>query len=543
MQPFFLKANDAKVIEFEEKMARVKELLDENGGNFSDSALVMNKKAFELAIATGVDSLKMNAELSFAKIYFANGNYHLAIEYFFRVLEYLEIASDYKSPESKLKRLHYVLTNIGFSYLEMGMNDLAMSYFLRTSELIKEVETDNPRTFSVDQKALTLLNIGAAHLKLKQWEEAKIAFDEVGTLAPEISRNEIIVARLSNLGSIYKETGDYELALEQYLAVLAIARELDDLYYLASVLVNIADVFSLGNQQDKAIQYYDSAVHYAKQSSDWVTLIMAYQALGNIYARSENYKLAYEYSENARYLNDSIFDPEKNDFYFRLAQQYEFDIVLRDSQHEQEAGLRAERNRTYFFSLISVIFFLLLIIASLFIRGLKNKMKISLIEQENLDLNTRQLKQEKAEMQYELDSKNRTLTEKALFMIKNNELILKIAERLELLGKSIPDDSTGLLNSIISELTKDTGRHFWKEFETRFGEVHSKFFNRLNEAYPGLSPSEQKLAAFLRLNLSTKEISLITFQNPDSIKVARSRLRKKFDLIAEDNLVSFLSQF
>jgi DNA-binding CsgD family transcriptional regulator len=71
-------------------------------------------------------------------------------------------------------------------------------------------------------------------------------------------------------------------------------------------------------------------------------------------------------------------------------------------------------------------------------------------------------------------------------------------------------------------------------------DVHQEFYQRLNEMFPDLTPNEKKLAAFLRLNMTTKDISAITYQSTDSIKIARSRLRHKLGLTQDDNLIAFL---
>jgi DNA-binding CsgD family transcriptional regulator len=71
-------------------------------------------------------------------------------------------------------------------------------------------------------------------------------------------------------------------------------------------------------------------------------------------------------------------------------------------------------------------------------------------------------------------------------------------------------------------------------------EVNREFYNNLIMRYPHLTPNERKLACFLRLNMTTKEISSITFQTGDSIKVARTRLRKKMGLSQDDSLIAFL---
>jgi len=99
------------------------------------------------------------------------------------------------------------------------------------------------------------------------------------------------------------------------------------------------------------------------------------------------------------------------------------------------------------------------------------------------------------------------------------------------------------IQKILLELQSNLQPELWNEFEYRFQQVHEQFYNSLNEKFPDLSPSERRLCAFLKLNMTTKEISAITHQNAKSIDVARTRLRKKLDLTGTDqNLVTFLEQ-
>ncbi|MGX9987466.1 helix-turn-helix transcriptional regulator [Soonwooa purpurea] len=81
----------------------------------------------------------------------------------------------------------------------------------------------------------------------------------------------------------------------------------------------------------------------------------------------------------------------------------------------------------------------------------------------------------------------------------------------------------------------------WTEFETHFTKVHPNFYAKLSHQFPNLTPNEKKMCAFLRLNMSTKDISAITQQSVNSIMVSRSRLRKKLKIQGEEqNLINFL---
>jgi len=83
----------------------------------------------------------------------------------------------------------------------------------------------------------------------------------------------------------------------------------------------------------------------------------------------------------------------------------------------------------------------------------------------------------------------------------------------------------------------------WEEFEFRFNYVHNDFYDKLVEDFPDLTPNELKLSAFLKLNMTTKDIATITYQSNHSITVARHRLRIKLGLERDDNLISFLSKY
>jgi len=66
----------------------------------------------------------------------------------------------------------------------------------------------------------------------------------------------------------------------------------------------------------------------------------------------------------------------------------------------------------------------------------------------------------------------------------------------------------------------------------------------LLKRFPKLSAAEIKLCVFLKLGMKTKDVASVLYQNPDSVKVARSGLRKKkLGLIKEDNLQTFLLKF
>ena len=128
--------------------------------------------------------------------------------------------------------------------------------------------------------------------------------------------------------------------------------------------------------------------------------------------------------------------------------------------------------------------------------------------------------------------------------MKKNEVLSAISDKLiTIKNQAVKDETKDAINKISKEIQKTTEEEIFEEFELRFKQVHSDFYNKLVQRFPELSPSEQRLCAFLRLNMTTKEISELTGQQPSSLETARYRLRKKLGITnSQMNLITFLSQ-
>lgn len=83
----------------------------------------------------------------------------------------------------------------------------------------------------------------------------------------------------------------------------------------------------------------------------------------------------------------------------------------------------------------------------------------------------------------------------------------------------------------------------WNDFKLYFEQIHPSVFSRLNKAYPKLTAGENRLCAFLIMNLTTKEISALTNRSVRTVETAKFRLRKKLDIPKDTNILAFLWQF
>lgn len=145
-----------------------------------------------------------------------------------------------------------------------------------------------------------------------------------------------------------------------------------------------------------------------------------------------------------------------------------------------------------------------------------------------------------------LAEKDRQLAEIALNVTKNDAFLSKFKKRMEDLLLTFPDNqfhSREILTAIIADIDNHFIKENWQRFQLSFDAVHSGYIQVLAEVHPELSPAEVKLCVFLKLGMNTKDISNLLYLTPESIKVARSRLRQKLGLTHNHNLHNYLSSF
>lgn len=140
---------------------------------------------------------------------------------------------------------------------------------------------------------------------------------------------------------------------------------------------------------------------------------------------------------------------------------------------------------------------------------------------------------------------NGKLIENALYLVRNNEFIVEMKDKLANFAhlSKLRDEEREMLNQIIVDFDHKVKADSWDRFDVAFKSAHPNFNIHLITTFPDLSPAEIRLANFIRMGMSIKSIASVLFQAPESIKVARSRLRKKLNLNTGQNLQIFLSQF
>ena len=150
------------------------------------------------------------------------------------------------------------------------------------------------------------------------------------------------------------------------------------------------------------------------------------------------------------------------------------------------------------------------------------------------------LQNEKLEV--EIEYKNSELASSAMHIVKKGELLTKVKSELGSIIKKIDNEyAITELKKMVKALNEDENLdQEWEYFTKHFDKVHSDFIVKLKEKHSNISNNELKLCAYLRMNLSTKEIAQLMNISVRGVEISRYRLRKKLNLATDTNLFDYL---
>lgn len=151
----------------------------------------------------------------------------------------------------------------------------------------------------------------------------------------------------------------------------------------------------------------------------------------------------------------------------------------------------------------------------------------------------RQKEQKMAELL--LDAKNRELSAIALQVAQKNQLLDRVAKKLEL-------SPTQNMNTAIRECLKEIESGLdldkqWEVFKRHFETVHPNFFTKLEQSYDNLTLNDLKMCAYIKMHLAPKEVMRILNLSKKGLEAARYRIKKRIGLGAYDDLDKFIRNF
>lgn len=492
-------------------------------------------------------------------------------------LQYCESASQLAEKTGNERLMALSIYNAGLIYFNAGLLEQSANNFYRYLEIEQNRKND-------EAVVATLVNIGAIHLQMKQLDKAGQNFEAALNIllrhrdsAKDSLQNNALATVYNNLGIVEKENNHFSKAEEYYLKGIEYTRgQPNRTYLLANLLNNLGMVNILENKYDAAFSnineslalriadndkqgeassYQNLALYYEKLNDDNKAKFYYYKALGianqtgsntllesiyenifNIYLRVQNADSALKYHILLKEKNDLINMEETTK---ELTRQ---ELTLQFQEREKISKMEQKRiQQRYLF--ISVLTILITVIVGLLYFLSQSRLRRLQLENANSELATKNLQLLKEQLETDLEQKNKELATNVMYQIKKNEMLENIVQKLLKHSPYFKKDNQELIKNIVQDLEKATEDNIWDEFEMRFQHVHNGFYDKLNEVCPDLSPNERRVCAFLRLNMTTKEITSITGQSQRSIEAARYRLRKKLNLTnSEQGLIEFLSQ-
>ncbi|WP_372950209.1 triple tyrosine motif-containing protein, partial [Mariniphaga sp.] len=145
-------------------------------------------------------------------------------------------------------------------------------------------------------------------------------------------------------------------------------------------------------------------------------------------------------------------------------------------------------------------------------------------------------------LQNEMLYRDKELANQTMSIIKKNKFLVKLKEEMHQAMKNTSDAQLKTkLSTLNQRINKEIDNKQQNQiFETYFDEVHEDFFQRLRQQFPELSPRETRLCAYIRMNLTSKEIAALLNISDRGVEISRYRLRKKLNLHRDVNLSTFL---
>jgi len=359
---------------------------------------------------------------------------------------------------------------------------------------------------------------------------------------------------LTYMGDIYEDSGDNSKAFEYHNKALQYFLSLKDLKGQAIVYDNLSSVYENYQKFDTSMLMLAKALNLYKNIKDSIGISEVLNNFGDIYFRIKKYKKSLDYYKISLAICRKIGNKEEErgnmkdiskayaalgDFensynyfnaYYNAHRKLKIEkkieeiagIEARSIQEKKNLEIQALESEKQILKLQSIIaivslvsFFIVLlsIYIAFLIKARKDKQLADFASQK---------------MESELEARKQKLLDFTHMLAERGEIIddlkIKLENTLET-GKITDAARYKAIEQLsnASILTDDD----WKKFKKQFEGVYSGFFSKLKEHYPEMSTGDIRLAAILKLKLTQDEIAHMMGISPDSVKKAKSRLKKK----------------
>lgn len=228
---------------------------------------------------------------------------------------------------------------------------------------------------------------------------------------------------------------------------------------------------------------------------------------------------------------------------------YTFEVRAKEgaSLQTESASFSFKISRPWYFSNLMIALYLILVLITILLihriyTSYYRKQRQRIVEKAKRDFEMQELENQQKlmklkneKLKQDIQSKSRELATSTMNLIKKNEFLSTIKNKLR------KEEDKKSLKEIIRVIDNNlNSTDDWKLFEEAFNNADKGFLKKIKKRHDGLTPNDLRLCAYLRLNLSSKEIAPLLNISPRSVEVKRYRLRKKMNLEHETSLANYI---
>lgn len=341
------------------------------------------------------------------------------------------------------------------------------------------------------------------------------------------------VKTLNSLGFTYFKMDSLTKAKQIFKQALSLNQATNDRINQLYNYTNLGEVSLREKAPKEAIENFSKAIEIMKETNRMVYIHFNYKKLSDAYAMLNNYERAYHFRTLHQNLKDSIYSKENIEKLNKLELKYE-------TEKKQAAlALQGEEIKTLN-EKVKVDKLTKGLYGGGALAGLALSGLLFFVFRQRIKKN--KLAREKQEVIYkqEIAFKKKELASQTLHLVQKNTFLQELKENLESL-KSSPEKFKIEFRRIVMLLKKEsTTDKDWNVFKSYFSEVHDNFDNKLKAIYQDISEKDLRLASFIKMNLSTKEIAALLNVLPQSVLTSKYRLKKKLGIPKDTDIYHFL---
>ena len=388
---------------------------------------------------------------------------------------------------------------------------------------------------------------GVIHHYINEFSTSDRFFERALTINRQL-RNLKEIARCLNNFCLYEGRTDEKI--EMLREAITINKNLDARWSLGENYNNLGKQYYYAKRYQESLEALDVARGYADQIGARELISDNYEYRAMVFAAMKRYEQAYHALEEMYRLKGELQNTNR----LRSLEQeiaYKQYTEQKSSTERREQEYRIELLKRNVWLLISLMVIGILL-SFFYYQRLRRRRKMELVEAQyrlklsEHELNELKLQRQEAELQSvqsELNDSRREMTNIAVFLQSRSELLDKIREMIKEGYRMDPASVPTHLKKINAFISQSQGGEAASSnLLTTIEEKSKEFQKRLDALHPNLTPGERHLATLLRVNLTTKEIAILTGTTPKTINMNRYRLRKSLGLATDDNLVEYLQK-